>query len=63
MHSPGQYGKILSRSLKNNFDIDAIFPYRDSRKILGYYYDLDNDLSDMEDDPYNIDDNDYRQAH
>ena len=61
IHNPGQYGKILSKSLKDNFDIDAIFPDRDSRRIFGFYYDLDNDLSDIEDDPY-IDDNDYRRS-
>ena len=47
--------------MKTNLDIDAIFHDRDSRKIFGFYNDLDNDLSDMEDDPY-IDDNDYRRS-
>ena len=61
LHNTGQYGKILSKSLKDNFDIDAIFPDRDSRRIFDFYYDLDNDLSDIEDDPY-IDDNDYRRS-
>ena len=39
----------------------AIFPDGDSRTIFGFYYDLENDLSDIEDDPY-IDDNDYRRS-
>lgn len=46
----GQYGKILSKSLKDNVDIDATFLDRDSKKIFGFYYtlDLDQELSDMD---------------
>ena len=57
LHDPPQYGQILSKSLKENFDIDATFPDRDSKKIFNFYYNKDNnDETDMDDDQY-IDDN------
>ena len=60
LHDPRQYGQILSKSLKENFDIDATFPDRDSKKIFNFYYNQDNnDETDMDDDQY-IDDNDIR---
>ena len=62
LHCPQQYGKILSQSLKDNFDIDATFPDRDSGKIFNFYYNQEkNDESDMDDDPF-IDDNDFRRS-
>lgn len=56
------YGDILSKSLKDNFDIDAKFPDRDSQKLFNIYYkpqDTDKD-NDMETDFY-IDD-DHRRS-
>ena len=62
LHDPRQYGQILSKSLKESFDIDATFPDRDSKKIINFYYNQDNnDKTDMDDDQY-IDDNDIRRS-
>ena len=62
LHDPRQYGQILSKSIKGNFDIDATFPDRDSKKIFNFYYNQDNnDETDMDDDQY-IDDNDIRRS-
>lgn len=66
LHNPKQYGNILSKSLKDNVDIDTAFPDRDSRKIFNFYYNHDNDnmqtgILDMEDDLY-MDDNDFRRS-
>ena len=35
---PNKFRQILSKSLKDNFDIDATFPDRDSRKIFNLYF-------------------------
>ena len=66
MHNPKPYGNILSKSPKDNFDIDTTFPDRHSWKIFIFYYNHDNDnmqtdISDMEDNPY-MDDNDFRRS-
>lgn len=44
------YGKILSDSLKRNFDIDTKFPDRDSQKIFNLHFDrpIDDMINDDE---------------
>jgi hypothetical protein len=51
------YGKILSESLKRNFDIDAKFPDRDSQRIFNFHFDrpMDDMLNDTEMD-FDLDD-------
>ena len=62
LHDPRQYGQILSKSLKENFDIDATFPDRDSKKVFNFYYNQDNNVqTDMDDGQY-IDVNDIRRS-
>ena len=65
----GNYGKILSESLKRNFDIDTKFPDRDSAKIFNLVINNPAPTIDeiyrltpeVEDDPY-MDDLDPRQS-
>ena len=39
INSDNNFGRSLSQSLKLNFDIDAKFPDRDSKKIFSLYFD------------------------
>jgi hypothetical protein len=60
------YGRILSQSLKDNFDIDAKFPDRDSQKIFNIYVNRTDDENEdkMDDDDrhdYYMDD-DHRRS-
>lgn len=57
------FGAILSQSLKDNYNIDAVFPDRDSAKIFNFFYSPSTKATDADFDlsPEYIDDDDARQ--
>ena len=42
LNQPDNFPKTLSDQLKQNYDIDATFPNRDSQKIFNMYYNVNN---------------------